>query len=154
LALEAMQTEHEADRATSLMIREAAERACTGIGDVLARLVVVVGGLRLDPERMRRNLELSGGLILAEALMLRLGEAIGRQEAHDLIYEAAQAAFTQRRPFAELLTADPRVTAHLAPDAIAALLDPAAYTGLCAAMAGEAAARARGAAGAIRGAAA
>ena len=150
LALEAMQTEHEADRATSLMMREATERACVAAGDALARLAAIVEGLRLDPERMRRNLDLSGGLILAEALMLKLGEAIGRQAAHDVIYESAQAAFTEGRPFADLLAADPRVTAHLAPEAIAGMLDPLSYTGLCAAMAREGAARAREAAGEIR----
>ena len=59
------------------------------------------------------------------------------------MYDAAQAAFVEGRPFAELLSADPRVTAHMDAAAIARLLDPAAYTGLCAAMARDAAARGR-----------
>ena len=145
LALDAMQTEHEADRTTSLMIREATERACIAAGDVLARLVMVIDGLSIDTKRMRANLELGGGLIMAEAVMLQLGQAIGRQTAHDVVYEAAQAAATGHGSFAALLAADPLVTAHLAADAIAALLDPTAYTGLCAAMARAAAARARAA---------
>jgi 3-carboxy-cis,cis-muconate cycloisomerase len=148
LALDAMQTEHEADRATSLMIREATENACVTTGDVLARLVAIVGGLKLDPKRMRANLDLGGGLIMAEAVMLQLGAAIGRQEAHDVVYEAAQEAATSGRSFADLLSADARVTKHLKPDAIAGLLDPTAYTGLCAQMAREAAKRARAAAAA------
>jgi adenylosuccinate lyase len=146
LALEAMQTEHEADRATSLMIREATESACVTTGDVLARLVAIMGGLKLDPVRMRANLDLGGGLIMAEAVMLDLGKAIGRQTAHDVVYEAAQEAATSGRSFAELLSADQRVTQHLKPQAIAGLLDPTAYTGLCAHMAREAATRARKAA--------
>jgi 3-carboxy-cis,cis-muconate cycloisomerase len=100
-------------------------------------------GLRLDPERMRRNLDLGGGLIMAEAVMLKLGAQIGRQHAHDIVYDAAQAAFVEQRPFAELLAADPRVTTHLDQKAIAALLDPTAYTGLCAEVARDAAIRAR-----------
>ena len=143
LALEAMQTEHEADRTTSLIMDAAEARACIAAGDMLARLVEVMRGLRLDPERMRRNLDLGGGLIMAEAVMLDLGTTIGRQHAHDVVYDAAQAAFVEGRPFAELLAADPRVAAHLDPNAIAALLDPTAYTGLCAQMAREAALRAR-----------
>jgi 3-carboxy-cis,cis-muconate cycloisomerase len=143
LALEAMQTEHEADRANTLMMREATERACVAMGDVLARLVAVTRGLRLDPARMRANLDLGGGLIMAEAVMLKLGEAIGRQVAHDVVYEAAQEAATSGKPFAELLAADTRVTKHVKPDAIAALIDPAGYTGLCAEMARTAAKRAR-----------
>jgi 3-carboxy-cis,cis-muconate cycloisomerase len=143
LALEAMQTEHEADRTTSLIMESAEARAAIGLGDALARLVEVLCGLRLDPERMLRNLDLGGGVIMAEAVMLNLGAKIGRQHAHDVVYDAAQAAFVENRPFAELLAADPCVTAHLGEKEIAALLDPTAYTGLCAEMARDAAIRAR-----------
>jgi len=143
LALEAMQTEHEADRTTSLIMEAAESRASIAMGDVLSRLVEVLRGLRLDPVRMRKNLDLGGGLIMAEAVMLNLGAAIGRQHAHDVVYDAAQVAFVESRSFAELLAADPRVTAHLDAKAIEALLDPTAYTGLCAEMARDAATRAR-----------
>jgi 3-carboxy-cis,cis-muconate cycloisomerase len=149
LAFEAMQTEHEADRATSLIFEAAETRAAIAMGDMLTRLVEVLRGLRLDPKRMRKNLDLGGGLIMAEAVMLNLGTALGRQHAHDVVYDAAQAAFVEDRPFAELLAADPRVSAHLDRVAIEALLDPVAYTGLCAQMAREAAARARAAAAEI-----
>jgi adenylosuccinate lyase len=145
LALEAMQTEHEADRTTSLIMEAAEARAAIALGDALARLVEVLRGLKLNPARMRKNLDLGGGLIMAEAVMLKLGAQIGRQHAHDVVYDAAQAAFVEGRPFAERLSADPRVTAHLDRDAIAALLDPTAYTGLCAEMARDAEARARAA---------
>jgi adenylosuccinate lyase len=143
LALEAMQTEHEADRTTSLIMEAAEARACVATGDMLARLVEVLKGLRLDPLRMRKNLDLGGGLIMAEAVMLDLGAAIGRQHAHDVVYDAAQAAFVEGRSFAAVLAEDPQVTAHLDAKAIEELLDPTAYTGLCAEMAREAAARAR-----------
>jgi 3-carboxy-cis,cis-muconate cycloisomerase len=143
LALEAMQTEHEADRTTSLIMDAAEARASIALGDVLSRLVEVLRGLRIDPERMRRNLDLGGGLIMAEAVMLDLGAQIGRQHAHDVVYEAAQAAFVEGRSFAELLAADPRLKGHLDAKQIAALLDPTAYTGLCAEMARDAASRAR-----------
>lgn len=143
LALEAMMTEHEADRTTSLMMDAAEQRACIATGDMLARLHETIRGLRLDPARMRANLDLGGGLIMAEAVMLDLGAAIGRQHAHDAVYDAAQAAFEQGRPFGDLLAADPRVTAHMTPAQIQTLLDPTAYTGLCADMARDGAARAR-----------
>ena len=143
LALEAMQSEHEADRTTSLVMEAAEARACIATGDMLARLVEVLKGLRLDPVRMRKNLDLGGGLIMAEAVMLNLGAAIGRQHAHDVVYDAAQAAFVEGRPFGALLREDPRVTPHLDSKAIEKLLDPTAYTGLCAEMAHAAAARAR-----------
>jgi 3-carboxy-cis,cis-muconate cycloisomerase len=143
LALEAMQTEHEADRTTSLMMDAAEARACIATGDALSRLGEIVRGLRLDPGRMRRNLNLGGGLIMAEAIMLELGAVLGRQHAHDVVYDAAQAAFLEDRAFSAVLAADPRVSAHLSPAAIDKLLDPVAYTGLCAEMAKQAVARVR-----------
>jgi 3-carboxy-cis,cis-muconate cycloisomerase len=149
LALEAMQTEHEADRTTSLMMDSAESRACIATGDMLSRLAEIMRGLRLDPQRMRANLDLGGGLIMAEAVMLKLGATIGRQHAHDVVYDAAQAAAVEGRRFADLLASDPRVTEHLDRTAIDALLDPTAYTGLCADMAHEGAARARKAAAEI-----
>jgi adenylosuccinate lyase len=144
-----MQTEHEADRTTSLIMEVAEARAAIAMGDMLSRLVEVLRGLRLDPARMRKNLDLGGGLIMAEAVMLNLGKAIGRQHAHDVVYNAAQAAFVEGRSFAELLAADRRVSSHLDTAAITQLLDPVGYTGLCAEMAREAARRARTAAAEI-----
>src|SRR6478752_252439 len=132
LALEAMQTEHEADRTTSLMMDSAEVRACIAMGDVLARLGEVMRGLKVDPKRMRANLDLGG--------------AIGRQHAHDVVYDAAQAAFVEGKSFSELLAADKRVTAHMDKKAIGKLLDPTAYTGLCAQMARASASRGRAAA--------
>jgi 3-carboxy-cis,cis-muconate cycloisomerase len=149
LALEAMQTEHEADRTTSMMMDRAVTQACLLTGDILQRLDVVLSGLQVFPERMRRNLDLSGGLIMAESLMLELGKQIGRQRAHDVVYDAAQEAATQGRAFRELLAEDERVTAHLSQSQIDALLDPARYTGLCPQFAERGAARAREVAAAI-----
>ena len=115
LALEAMQTEHEADRTTSIMMSRALVQACELTGDMLQRLIVLFDGLQVFPARMRENLDLSGGLIMAEALMLELGKQIGRQRAHDAVYEAAQASATESRPFRETLAEDPHVAAGLTP---------------------------------------
>jgi adenylosuccinate lyase len=143
LALEGMQFEGEADRKYSLMLRRAMMQACGLSGDILARTLMIVSGLTLKPERMRANLDLGGGLIMAEPVMLTLGAHIGRQEAHDVVYEAAQASVVEGKPFALLLAADARVTAHLSPAAIEELLDPAAYTGMSAELARSHAVRAR-----------
>lgn len=143
LALEAMQAEHEADRGASLMMRDATRQSCEAMGDMLTRLHLIIAGLRVNPERMRANLDLSGGLILAEALMLTLGERIGRQQAHDVVYEAAQAVAAGGGEFADLLLANNTVQKHLSREFIESMLDPAAYTGLCAQMALEQARKAR-----------
>src|SRR3989475_3340700 len=66
LALEAMQTEHEADRTTSIMMGRALTQACELTGDMLQGFIVLFDGLQIFPARMRENLDLSGGLIMAE----------------------------------------------------------------------------------------
>lgn len=141
LALEAMQTEHEGDRTTTVMMDAAEARACIATGDMLARLVEVMAGLKLNPKRMRANLDLGGGLIMAEAVMLELGKTLGRQHAHDVVYDAAQRAAEEGLSFADLLSADPRVSDRLTSRQIRGLLAPEAYAGLCADMAREAARR-------------
>jgi len=143
LALEAMQTEHEADRTTSVMMSKAMSEACVTTGDVLQRLVDLFGGIRVFPERMRLNLDLSGGLIMAEAIMLELGREIGRQNAHDVVYEASQAAFLESRPFSETLAEVDEVSSRLSPERIAELLDPTRYTGVCSVFAERGAKQAR-----------
>jgi len=131
LALEAMQTEHEADHTTSIMMSGALVPVGELTGDMLQRMIALFDGLQIFPERIRANLDLSGGLITAEALMLELGTQIGRQRAHDAVYDAAQAAVTEGRPFRETLAKAPYVSARLAPSQIEALLDPTRYAGLC-----------------------
>lgn len=143
LAMESVMTEHEANRQTSLMMRYAEREVCTLMGDTLERVRLLAEGLVLKPERMRANLDLTDGLIMAEPMMLALGEYVGRQEAHDIVYDAAQGAAVGDKTFIELLSADKRVTGHLSTRQIEKLLDPTAYTGLCAKMAAEQADRAR-----------
>ena len=63
--------------------------------------------------------------------MLELGKKIGRQKAHDAVYEAAQKSVNQARPFTETLAEEPEVVNILNEEQIADLLDPEQYTGLC-----------------------
>jgi 3-carboxy-cis,cis-muconate cycloisomerase len=128
-ALETMVAEHERDmragRAEWLVVPEA---CCLAVAAVHWSLHVV-GGLRVDAARMRENLDRLGGLVLSEAVMLRLGQAIGRNAAHEVVYEAAMAAFEGKGTFARLLLDDARVAGAVTPVELEALLDPARYTG-------------------------
>jgi 3-carboxy-cis,cis-muconate cycloisomerase len=140
LALEGMLHDHEVDGAHSAMLEDALHRGCVLTGDLLVRLEVVVSGLEVNPARMRANLTLSGGMISSEAVMLVLGRAVGRQTAHEVVYDAARA---EGVTFADALKCDPRVTGHLDATTIDRLLDPAGHTGLSADIARAAAQRAR-----------
>lgn len=130
LALEAMLRDHEVDGAHTDMTDAAIQRSCIATGDLLTRLLVIVRGLELDPGRMRSNLDLSGGLISSERVMLALGKVVGRQHAHHIVHGAARVATTSDATFAEALLADPQVSAHFDPAAITRLLDPVQYVGL------------------------
>jgi 3-carboxy-cis,cis-muconate cycloisomerase len=91
-------------------------------------------GLEVDPERMRRNLELTHGTILAEAVMMALAPFTGRQEAHHLIADACREAIESGTHLREALAANQDVTTHLAPERLRELLDPENYTGLAGAL--------------------
>ena len=89
----------------------------------------VVEGLEVDPEAMRRNIDLTGGLVMSEAVMMGLGPYLGREYAHDLVYDLCREAVTQRRPLLDLLAENGEISKHLDRDALAKLLDPANYRG-------------------------
>ena len=97
----------------------------------LAQTRVLLGGLQVDAERMRKNLDLTRGLIVSEAVMMRLGPALGRQRAHDLVYDICRQVIATRRPFVDLLAEHDEITPHVARDELARLVDPANYLGLC-----------------------
>lgn len=128
-ALESMLHDHEANGAMTGLLEDSVTRSCVLAGDVLARLVVIASGLEFDPDRMRANLRLSDGLIGSEPLMLELGTKIGRQRAHEIVYDVAQAAAVTGRDFAELLASDPTVSAHFTRAEIGRILDPESYLG-------------------------
>jgi len=79
---------------------------------------------------MLRNLELTNGMIVSEAVMMGLAPHIGRQIAHDLVYDACRDAVTGNRPLYDVLAEMPAVTDKLSLDEIKSLCDPANYTGL------------------------
>jgi len=92
----------------------------------------VLAGLVVYPENMTRNLDALHGLLLSENVMLALGEKIGRQAAHEVVYELCMEAFEKRIPLKSLLMKDERVNQHLTEKQMDDLLDPAKYTGLAA----------------------
>ena len=83
----------------------------------------------VDPARMRRNLDLTGGLIVAEAVMMGLAPYLGREQAHHTVKHACDRALTDGVTLVESLMREPDVTARLDRSAIERLADPAAYLG-------------------------
>jgi 3-carboxy-cis,cis-muconate cycloisomerase len=150
LALEAVIHAGEVDGAASAMMDEAVEQSLVLAADQLVRLAAVLSELEVFPDRMRRNLDLTGGAIMAEALMMALAETLGRQDAHELVHEAAMRSVDHQEDFATVVAQDPRVTERLSRTEIITLLDPANHVGLSAELARATAQRARGAVAARR----
>jgi len=129
-ALDSMVQEHERDWVSDHMDWAYLPDLCIMTDGALALATRVIVGLRVHPDRMTHNLNVTDGLLLSEQVMLALGHAIGRQTAHDVVYECAMAAIDGTRTFREELLANPVVTAHLTPVDLDRLLDPRGYTGL------------------------
>ena len=98
-------------------------------GALLSKMRTVLEKLEVYPKRMRSNLDMLGGLLLSEKVMLALGEKIGKQTAHEVVYEIAMDSFEKEIPFKEALNADERVSNHLNSQEIGSLLDPVSYIG-------------------------
>lgn len=104
--------------------------------------VAIAEGMTVDTARMRRNLDATGGLIMAEAVMMGLAPAIGRQAAHDVLEHACARAIEQKRSLGEVLAEEPDLKGRIDPMALARMTDPAAYLGECGAVVDRVATRA------------
>ena len=90
----------------------------------------MLAGLQVDEKRMRANLDLTGGLIASEAVMMGLAPHIGRQHAHDLVYDLCQKSAQTGTPLIEFLAENTEITRHLNRAALEELVNPANYLGL------------------------
>ncbi|KAA0588659.1 3-carboxy-cis,cis-muconate cycloisomerase (plasmid) [Azospirillum oryzae] len=88
-----------------------------------------IAGLTVDAERMRANLDLTRGLILAEAVTMALGDRMGRMAAHSRVAEASRRAADTARPLRDVLAEDAEVMQALGADTLDRLFDPLNYTG-------------------------
>ena len=95
----------------------------------LVQAVMVAEGMTVDSARMRRNLEASGGLIMAEAVMMGLTPMLGRGGAHDAVSQACDIALAENIPLAEALARDGCVTAVLDAESLARMTNPISYLG-------------------------
>ncbi len=92
-------------------------------------------GLEVRPDAMRRVLDVTGGLIVAEAVMMGLAPALGRQIAHDVVYDACREALSGDIAFVEALARHPDIASRIERAELERLVDPANYLGAAPAMA-------------------
>ena len=89
-----------------------------------------LGGLIVDEKKMAENLDISRGLIVAEAVMMGLAPQLGRQDAHDVVYDACRVANEKGIALADALSADQRVSERIDRATIERLTAPKNYLGL------------------------
>jgi adenylosuccinate lyase len=124
-ALEDVALWHERDISHSSVERVIAPDATIALDFMLARLTGVLENLVVRPERMRANLDLSGGVVLSENLLLALVQkGAARQEAYRWVQRAAHDSLAGKSSFVDALMADSEIRARLSPRELDRLLDP------------------------------
>lgn len=125
----AMPQEHERSLGLWHAEWETLPEICRLVSGALQQALLVSAGLEVDPERMARNLDLTQGLVLAEAVSIVLAQRLGRDTAHHLLEQCCKRAVAEQRHLRAVLADEPLITAELSATDLDRLLDPAHYLG-------------------------
>ena len=127
--LDAMVADHERSTGPWEIEWIALPEAFCLLAGALSQSKFVLTGLEVDVKRMRANLDMTHGLVVSEAVMMGLAPYIGREYAHDLVYDICRVAIATERPLLDLLAENTEITGHVTREQLAAMCDPAAYLG-------------------------
>jgi 3-carboxy-cis,cis-muconate cycloisomerase len=125
----AMPQEHERSLGLWHAEWETLPEICCLVSGALQQARLLAEGLEVDAARMARNLELTQGLVLAEAVSIVLAQRVGRDTAHHLLEQCCKRAVAEQRHLRGVLGDEPQVTAQLSAAELDHLLDPAHYLG-------------------------
>ena len=125
----AMPQEHERSLGLWHAEWETLPEICCLVSGALQQARLLAEGLEVDAARMARNLELTQGLVLAEAVSIVLAQRVGRDAAHHLLEQCCKRAVAEHRHLRDVLGNEPQVTAQLSVTELDHLLDPAHYLG-------------------------
>jgi adenylosuccinate lyase len=120
---------HERDISHSSNERVILPDACLVLDYILNIFTSVMKGLQVYPENMRRNLELTQGLVFSQRVLIALiDKGLSRQKAYELVQRNAMKAWKQRTSFLELLKVDPEIIARLSKSELESLFDYKYFT--------------------------
>jgi len=122
--------EHERDVAAVRLEWKAIPEACMMAGALLEMGKYALSGLTVNVGKMRSNLDVLGGFLLSERVMFELSEKVGKQTAHELVYEAAMHGIERGITFEQALMQNAQVRGALTEQGLRAALDPTTYVGL------------------------
>lgn len=119
---------HERDISHSSTERIILPDSCLAVDYMLSIFTSIMKGLKVYPENMRRNIELTQGVIFSQRVLLALiNKGVGREEAYKMVQDSAMKAWEEKKEFLGLLEADKRVTAHLSKKELKSLFDYGYY---------------------------
>src|SRR5882672_6479227 len=96
----------------------------------IAQTRFVVAGLQVNKKKMRTNLDITKGLIMSEAVMMGLGAKMGRNKAHDVVYDICREVVKTGRPLIDLLAENKEISKHADRKQLEKMVDPANYLGV------------------------
>jgi adenylosuccinate lyase len=129
-ALENVSLEHERDLTNSANERIIIPDAFMIVDYMLRQMDMILKNLKINEKNVRRNLELTGGLIMAERIMLALVQkGLPRQEAYKIIRELSLKSINENKSFKEILESDPRVSKVISKEELEVLINPYTYIG-------------------------
>lgn len=129
MVLEAMVQEHERDGIAWKSEWKAVPETIIVTGAILFQAGVLLKGLRVDKARMQRNVELMQGYLLSEKVMLELGGKVGKNTAHEWLYQASMAGIEKGLDFAEALRAHTEIADSFDETQVFEMTCPEAYLG-------------------------
>src|SRR5262249_20066163 len=109
---------------------KAVPEACLMTGVIVAQTKYVLAGLEVHADKMRRNLDALGGFLMSERVMFALADKLGKQSAHEAVYQAAMHGVARGISFEEALLANGEVRGAISATDLRLLLDPTTYVGL------------------------
>jgi 3-carboxy-cis,cis-muconate cycloisomerase len=129
-AIEGVMAEHERDKMVLQVEREYTARLFSLTDAAVKKMNYVLAGLTVRPANMRRNLDIQKGLLMSEPVMFALGHKLGRQAAHELVYEICMEVFTEEGSLREGLLKNKKIASEISEAELDAMLDPSSYLGM------------------------
>ena len=118
--------------------------------EVLIRGEELTRTLHVNRERMLQNVNLNRGLDNSEYVMMNVAARLGKDKAHELMYDKAMKVELEGRDYLSVLLEDDGITSMFSEEELRSMIDPASYTGLCSEIAADMAGKAKAAAGELR----
>lgn len=129
LMQESLIQEHERDGANWKIEWKTLPEACLMTMAMLEQMKFVLSGLEVHTEKMRSNLDLQSGFLMSERVMFALAAKLGKQTAHELVYEASMKGLQEGLDFEVALKSLPAIETALSTDELDKVLDPTTYLG-------------------------